>query len=86
MPVKRTITINFLREYVNKQLSLEINSEDYRMALCLLIEQVLLTTAQYKGFQFYDWRHGGRDKWIQDGSPTDTKQQYLGPEYKRIYY
>jgi len=82
---KLTVRVDFLKTFVNEQLAIEDTHEEYRKALCLLLEKVLMDSGQYDGFQSYDWRHGGYDNWKKDGRPDD-KTPYSGPRYKRAYY
>jgi len=47
-----TITVDFIKEYVNKQLAIEDTPIEYQKALCLMLETVLHKCGQYQGFKY----------------------------------
>ena len=54
MRPRRTIAVNDIRNRVNATLALPLDrvSRDAKVTLCCMIEDVLMSTGNYKGFQF----------------------------------
>lgn len=84
---RSTIEVKKVRDEINRLLTLEHLPDESRKTLCFLVEKILMDTGNYRGFNYYDWLNGGgMEKWIAAGRPAGMQAQYLGNEYKRIYY
>jgi len=46
------IDINDLREYINNKLSSPFISQDVKFVLCNTLEEILMNTRNYAGFEF----------------------------------
>lgn len=83
---RKTYEVQKLKDRINHMLEQDI-SEDARITLCVLLEDVLHETNNYQGFQHIEWINGGCEQWYKDGEPGfPEKNKYFGPEYKRRYY
>lgn len=84
---KKTVRVEWLRDEINRLLSLDTLDQKQKSILCTLLERVLMDTKNYAGFNYNTWLNGGYEKWIKDGAPEfPEKNKYLLPEYDRTYY
>ena len=90
---RTTIKVKELVEIVNQHLANPNLSQEEKKGICLLIERILLDTNNYRGFTHITWVTGGAEKWFKaekEGRVREddykAKQEYIGPEYNRIYY
>lgn len=82
----KTVKVEDLREFVNDKLESPFVSQNAKAVYCQMIEEILMATKNYRGFNYTKWaRLGGYEKWIEDGKPADNTP-YLGQEYDRFYY
>lgn len=89
MKSRKTVEVDWLKKMINADLENEKLTEDTKKHLCTLLENILVKTGNYRGFNYLKWINGGFTKWEMDGRPTPTDknyQKYLGDEYSRIYY
>lgn len=56
-----------------------------KRALSTLIENMLMDSKMYAGFNYIYWMDKGHSEWVRDGKPEDNSS-YLGYEYDRHYY
>ena len=82
---RKTIGVKTIQEEINRLLALDTLSEEKKSVLCHLIEEVLMSTHNYRGFNYIDWINKGYKQWEIDGKPKDTTP-YLGREYSRVYF
>ena len=80
----KTIKVSELKEMANDLLA---SSENGSVDLCLLLESILHKTGNYKGYNNLYWLNDGYQRWVQAGRlENETKKQFYGPEFKRLYY
>lgn len=77
-----------LKEHVNKRLEDPELSQEVKAELCTMLEHCLFQEGKYHGFNYIYWIRQGCGEWEKAGRPEDpdTKKQYIGPEYDRMYY
>ena len=84
---KKTISVFWVQDEINRMLSLDTLDQKQKIILCTLLERVLMDTKNYAGFGYNTWLNGGFDHWKKDGEPDfQEKDKYLMPEYDRTYY
>jgi hypothetical protein len=76
MSKRKTIEVSTLKAKINHMLTLDTLTQEYKSALCMLLENVLHDTGNYNGFNYLNWLNG---------EPKDNSK-YLGLEYNRVYY
>ena len=82
----KTIAVDEFKEFINDKLESEFITQDVKATYCNMLEEILMATKNYKGFNYTKWaRLGGYEKWVEDGKPADNTK-YLGAEYDRFYY
>ena len=75
-----------LLKFINDKLESEFITQDVKATYCNMLEEILMATKNYRGFNYTKWaRMGGYEKWVEDGKPADNTK-YLGQEYDRFYY
>jgi hypothetical protein len=85
MKRRKTIEVAKILGLVNAKLALATLSQDEKSVLCSLLEDVLMATENYHGFNFITWLEGGYERWVEAGKPED-RTPFLEPEYDRRYY
>jgi len=90
---RKTIKVKELVESLNQQLANPNLSQEEKKVICSIIEKILLDTNNYRGFTHITWATGGAEEWfkaVEEGRVREddykAKQEYIGPEYDRIYY
>lgn len=87
MAKRMTIRVSELKDKVNAMLARDSLNQKAKSALCTLIEDVLMETDNYRGFNDIYWMDKGFDEWKAAGEPDfPEKQKFLGLEYNRHYY
>lgn len=56
MAKRKTVSVEFLKDYVNKSLAHEFGTKEQRHGMCLVLETALMETGNYRGFQYLDAR------------------------------
>lgn len=57
MKKRKTIDVKFMVDYANKQLARPENetvTKAFKAGICVMIENILMETGNYKGFQFIE--------------------------------
>jgi hypothetical protein len=49
---RKTVNVNCLREAANNMLATSTSSPEFRLGICVMIEQVLLDSDNYNGFRY----------------------------------
>jgi len=87
------IEISVLVARANNTLANPKISQGEKKGVCCLLEEVLMATKTYRGFNYVHWLAGGCKEWlacVELGTVKEddfnTKQKYLGEEYSRMYY
>lgn len=78
-----------LKSWTNEQLKRtdEYADQKFKAGLCSVLEQVLRVTGNYNGYNHNYWNETGWKLWREAGEPDfPEKNQYIGPEYDRVYY
>lgn len=90
---RKTIKVKKLVASLNQQLANPNLSQEEKKVICSIIERILLDTNNYSGFTHITWSTGGAKEWfkaMEEGRVKEddykAKQEYIGPEYNRIYY
>lgn len=90
---RQTIKVKELVASLNQQLADPNLSQEEKKVICSIIERILLDTNNYQGFTHITWATGGAKEWskaVEEGRVKEddykAKQEYIGPEYNRIYY
>jgi hypothetical protein len=100
MGKRKTISVEFFKEFVNKHLERTddyATSGDFKNGLCVALERVLHETGNYKGYGNLYWLERGCDEWVANGKTEvwpDKKlfivgsadSKYKGSSYARRYY
>ena len=85
MSRKKTIAVKTILNEINALLALPTISQDAKQVLCSHLEEVLMETKNYRGFNDLKWRQEGCQKWEEQGRPED-KTPFMGEEYTRVYF
>jgi hypothetical protein len=84
---KKTIKVEDIRDTVNGMLLRDDITDDVRVGMCAVLENILHITGNYQGFNNVEWINGGWQKWVADGQPGyPDKEKYAGNNTKRHYY
>lgn len=88
--MRKTIEVKKLRDMANGMLASEISQPEKR-SICSLIENVLMDTGNYKGYNHNYWMEKGYRQWVDDGKPDFPEKEFYiyGPnkdEYGRTYF
>ena len=90
---RKTIKVKELVASLNQQLANPNLSQEEKKVICSITERILLDTNNYRGFTYITWSTGGAKEWlkaVEEGRVKEddykAKQEYIGPEYNRIYY
>jgi len=83
--MRKTVDIQWLVETVNQKLALTTISQAAKAQLCCFVEEILMETGNYHGFNYLQWMHNGFEQWQADGEPED-RDPYIGQEFDRFYY
>ena len=93
MAKKKTFNVDAFKEYVNKQLARvdEFATEAFKAGLSLSLQEVLMRSGNYQGFNYIYWNERGGKEWHDAGEPDfPEKDKYLygegGHEYNRTYH
>ena len=87
MTVRKTITVQAIRNTANAQLARNFWTQDAKRAICMMLESVLHETGNYRGYNNTLWLDGGCGAWQEAGKPEGwIKAAFIGPEYDRQYY
>jgi len=87
MARRKTISVEAVRKIINDALESKRLSQDAKSALATTLERILFDTGNYHGFQYLYWAKEGYQKWVEAGKPSfPEKEQFIGPEYDRVYY
>ena len=91
--MSKTVKISQILEFANRQLARkdERATQEFKAGVCTMIENILLVSNNYEGFNFLPWLEGGYERWVQAGQPEDeTKADFIhnGDKdfYSRRYY
>ena len=81
----KTVNITSLKAKINRLLAIPDVKQDTKAVLATLLEEILMESGNYKGFNYHKWLNGGHQDWVKDGEPED-KTPYYGEEYTRVYF
>lgn len=87
---RKTIEVSKVLEDANRQLRRTDLSDETRLAIAMMLERVLFSTGNYKGFNYVAWvDEGGCQRWRADQERAGTEidnTPYLGNQTRRVYY
>ena len=84
---RKTIEVEWLRRKVNAMLGRNDITDQFRLGMCQVLEDVLTETNNYRGYGYQDWMNGGYNTWVLDGRPDyPCKKHYIGNDTKRFYH
>jgi hypothetical protein len=83
MKGKKNVSVERVLDLTNRILE---SSPNGSKELCLLVEQILHDTGNYHGYNHWYWARQGYSEWKSAGEPTEDKNRFYGPEWKRIYF
>ena len=88
---RKTFKVEDLKARVNGCIRDTQYTNAEKSVMCMLLENVLHETGNYKGYQYLYWDVTGYDLWKRAGEPEgDDKNQYITnnglEEYSRYYY
>lgn len=87
MARRMTFRVSELKDKVNGMLAKDTLDQKAKASLCSLIEDVLMETDNYRGFNDIYWMDKGFDEWKAAGEPDfPEKQKFMGLEYNRHYF
>lgn len=99
MKKKKTFNIQKFKEFVNEQLKRtdEFATDEFRGAMCVAIERVLMDANCYEGHNSLFWLDGGCSQWEQNGKTENYKEKekyihgeqgskYKGSRFARRYF
>lgn len=87
MARRKTIEVEFILDKVNYMLEHSTCNQDFKRGAASVLEMILHETGNYAGFNYRKWLNEGYHQWVDAGRPDfPEKQQFLGPEYDRVYY
>lgn len=90
---RKTVDISYLKLLINLRLEIPLPQEA-KKSLCDLLEDVLMRTGNYKGFNHLYWMKHGSKEWGEAGKPEGPEKDAfiygLGGkadhEYDRVYF
>lgn len=86
----KNVSVKDLLDSFNEKLASPFVSEDIKRVYCIIIEDILHNTKNYKGYSNLYWINQGWKEWNDDNKPYDNNgnipEKYFGKEYSRIYY
>ena len=86
MPKRKTIEVEYLRTAINKRLAAHSTPTSVKRELCSVIEAVLHSTGNYKGWNPLAWSfEGGFTRWDQAGRP-ENREPFEGDDFRRVYF
>ncbi len=76
---RKTFDVSEFKNFVNKKLSERTISDEEKRGMRCLLEEVLVKTGNYRGFNHvYWWSDGGYIEWLKDGEPDfPIKDRYI---------
>ncbi len=88
---KKTFKVETLKDRVNGCLRDIQYTNAEKSVMCMMLENVLHETNNYKGYNNLYWLNTGHSQWLKDGEPEgESKNLYISnngkEEYSRIYY
>ena len=96
MKSKKTIEVEKIKVYANSMLARtdKFATVEFKAGIAIMIELILMSTNNYRGFQYNYWNDKGYKEWHDAGEPNfPEKDKYIyGPkgkdnaEYDRTYY
>ena len=63
----------------------DASTPENRVAIAIVVSDLMHAAGIYKGFNYVDWVDGGWQRWCDDGKPADNTP-YLGDQTKIRYY
>ena len=86
MSKRKTIPVEEVKKRINARLAEKDLPVEAKKHLASLLEVILMTTDNYKGFCHLEWyREGGFERWEAAGKPED-KEPFLGDQWRREYF
>lgn len=59
MKGRKTIEVEWMLNWANKQLAYEGHNQQHKAGICTMIERLLLDTGRYNGYRYlYQWTDG----------------------------
>ena len=86
---RKTIDVEQVKKHANLLLSMEYNDQQ-KLGIITMLEHILHTTDNYRGFQYNYWKRQGYVEWLKAGGPEGSiKDQFIygtDGRYARTYY
>lgn len=83
--MKKTIKVQELKAEINRLLSLETIGEKEKTTLCYLLEHILMSTKNYKGFIYPAIFTPEYDQWKKENPEKQPYEYIVNQEYRRSY-
>ena len=82
---RKTLPIKDLIERANAIMAKDQPAPAHRMTIFSFVQDILMDTGNYRGFNYIHWAESGCKQWRADGEPDDLAP-YLGDQSKRFFY
>jgi len=69
--MRKTIKVTYVKDLINKRLANEKHTGGEKYTAAMILEEILHTTGNYKGYTHNYWVEQGYTEWINAGKPED---------------
>ena len=69
--MRKTIKVTYVKDLINKRLANEKHTGGEKYTAAMILEEILHTTGNYKGYTHNYWVERGYDEWVKAGKPMD---------------
>ncbi len=80
---KKTINVEWLKNYINEKLKMDVFSDAEKQGLCLILERVLFDTKNYQGFR---WNNENEKHFSIVNHDVVWTEYHKKNEYDRHYF